>query len=283
MRIAASLLVFSTLVASACSGPAKQTTSSSTPQPTAAPPASPADFSGWVNAAGEPATPIMVDEAPGSKLVQAKYPAAPNIPALAGQVADAAAAQWRKNSPTLPEPADLKLLLQTTLDTLITPNFDTYDKFLTARDAKLTSYLAATADDRHKYNDLGVPSDEWNLFSSRQKCRAYWNAAAARGARWKDVVLADLRADVGMDTIPEVNGIDGMFLFAVYQGPGGTEQHNAWSTGDAPVAHVYFPAILSSGKKGLTFFFGFDAHAKRWYPYCLRIESFDGHGFSIRI
>lgn len=284
MRFAASLVVFAAIAASACSGPAKQPASSSTPKPTAASAEVPMDSSDWVSTWGGSTTPVIIVQDPSEpRPAQIDYPAAPNIPALAGQVADAAAAQWRKNSPTLPEPADLKLLLQTTLDALITPNFDTYDKLLTSRDAKLTSALAASADDLHNRNDLGVPSDEWSLFSNRQKSRAYWNAAAARGARWKDVVLADISANTGMDTVPERTGYYGMSSFAVYQGPGGTDMYNAWSTGDAPIAHVYFPAILSSGKKGLTFFFGFDEHAKKWYPYCLRTESFDGRGFSMRI
>jgi len=241
------------------------------------------DTSGWVNAKGEPATTVfIVQDPPGSKLVQVKYPAAPNISALAGQVADVAAAQWRKNSPTLPEPADLKLLLQTTLDALITPNFDTYDKFLTSRDAKLMPYLAASADNFHMHNDLGVPPDEWPLFSSRQKSSAYWNAVDARGARWKNVELDSLYADSGIETIRHIEGA-GMNSAAVYQAPGGTELADNWRSGQAPVAHVQFPAILTAGKGVLTFIFGYDPQAKRWYPYWL-MQNFDpGQGCSLRI
>lgn len=281
MRSAACFLVCIALGIPACTGTANQTADHQSSHATA--PTTTAS-SGWVNAAtGEEAPPVLVTQKRQSATPRATSATDPQVAAIAGQVANAAAAQWQKNSPNLPEPADLKLLLQTTLDALIAPNFDAYDKFLTARGATLNSALPATAEELHKRNDLGIPNEIWARYSDRQKCAAYWSDVDARGARWKHVDLGELRADSGMDTFPKSTSTRGVFSYAVYHGPGGVDAHNAWQSGDAPVAHVQFPAVFSADTVRLTFIFGFDPHAKKWFPHCLSLDFGDGRGCNMRI
>lgn len=196
----------------------------------------------------------------------------PALPS-AKEIAEAAFNSWKAANSVLLEKDDLKLVLETTLEALIKPDFDAYDKLLSARGCTVSDWLKASIEQLRSANDLGYPKEEdWKALSDQGKVRAYWNAIDFRHARWKSVKLSELKAGMGYNAVGKPLG-SRLVSFAGYAYPGIAELHNACVHDQAPVAFVQVPVTLSATTPVLTLCFCFSNTSRQWFPFCLMVDS----------
>jgi hypothetical protein len=257
----------------------QQTKTAKTPVP-----APTADDHGWVQADNtidfvSPAREVSPAHPPKAT-IQSKgedtgAKADPGPPPSADALADAAAASWASCCPDLPNPTDLRFVLRTTLHSLIAPDFGTYHTMLTQRGCSLNGVLAAECNQLRRKIDFGYTDSQWAQLTEVEQAKAYWhNSIDIRSARWRSVSKSSIKTGVGYGLIEHAaQGMVGKLC--IYQTPGGTDFTSDCMIDAVPVAHVLLTAKTSRGEAPITFCFGFDANAGKWFPFCVIVHHDD--------
>ncbi len=185
--------------------------------------------------------------------------------------------------PDLPEREDLRHLLEITVHSLCTPDFDRYHDLLIARHCELLDTIKGECDQRRKFINLGFTDAEWAGLSLTEMAKAYWLAIDQRHARWNSVDFQRIRVGTDMSTL-SIEGSGRIVNYSFYRPPGGVDFLNSVMSGNEQVVFVRATGYAPRGEIPLTLCFAFDDGNRKWYPWCSMVDhSESGPASNIRI
>lgn len=190
---------------------------------------------------------------------------------IASTLTELALTRFEVTGTPIPEAEDLRLVLQTAIHSLCTPDFERYHSLLTSRQAELNQTVNGECDQLRKFDSWGYSASEWASLSIIERARAYWAAAERRGAVWNAVDFHSLQVGNDLRQLPEFR-VGRLTNYSFYTAPDGAKLLGVINGGGGQVAFVHFTVHAPRGTVPFTLCFVFHDVRRQWYPLCSMLD-----------